>query len=313
MLVRRPERFRPSEITDRAHFAGRRGFLGAAAAGMAALSGAGIVPRAGALDYAAGARLLPGEDLTPEDKAKTYNNFYELGTDKTDPAANAGLYRARPWEVAVTGEVERPRTFGIEDLLALAPLEERVHRLRCVEAWSMVVPWIGYSFSRLADAVGPTSAAKYVRFRTFDPLTLFPDDANSSIEWPYQEGLRIDEATHPLAMLVFGMYGDVLPNQNGAPVRMVIPWKYGFKGAKALVEVAFTRTRPATSWNVLQPREYGFYSNVNPEVSHPRWSQATEKAIGEGFFPKRRKTEMFNGYADEVASLYAGMDLAKDY
>jgi len=306
MIVRRPDRIRPSEITDRAVFEGRRKFLKAAGIGAAA---ALVAPRSEALDYRAGAIALPGVEVTPEDKAKSYNNFYELGTDKMDPFENNGLYEPKPWEVRIHGEVAKPATLGIEEILKLAPLEERVYRLRCVEAWSMVIPWIGYSFSHIANVVEPTGAAKYVKFVTFNPEDLFPDDANRSLEWPYVEGLRMDEAMHPLTLVTLGMYGDVIPTQSGAPVRMMIPWKYGFKSGKAIVDIEFTREQPANTWNVNQPSEYGFYANVNPEVSHPRWSQASERAIGAGFFPVRRDTEIFNGYADEVASLYSGMDL----
>ena len=253
------------------------------------------------------------EELTPRKKVLSYNNFYELGPRKEEPAENSDLYQPSPWQVSVEGEVHKPRVFGADDLLKLAPMEERVYRLRCVEAWSMVVPWIGYSFSHLADAVQPTGNARYVQFLTFHPDDLFPDDTNNSMPWPYSEGLRMDEAMHPLTLLTFGVYGEVLPTQNGAPIRMIIPWKYGFKSGKALVKIIFTEHQPPTSWNLLQPGEYGFYANVNPEVSHPRWSQASEKAIGSSLFTSRRRTDMFNGFGDEVASLYSGMDLRKFY
>lgn len=253
------------------------------------------------------------EALTPRRKALTYNNFYELGTRKEDPEYNKALYKPEPWKVQVAGEVKKPRTFDIDDLRRLAPMEERIYRLRCVEAWSMVIPWIGYSLSHLVDAAQPTGNAKYINFLTFNPEELFPDEANDSLPWPYSEGLRMDEAMHPLTLLTFGMYGEVLPTQNGAPVRMVIPWKYGFKSGKALVRIVFTERRPATSWNDLQPGEYGFYANVNPEVPHPRWSQASEKAITASLWAERRPTEKFNGFGDEVASLYSGMDLSAFY
>ena len=310
MVIGKRDRIRPSEITPRKAFENRRQFLRMAAAGTIA---AGLFPRAGALDYEQGPNLLEGVEITPEEKAKSYNNFYELGADKTDPAENSHLYKPRPWEVRVHGHVATPKTFGIEEILKLAPLEERIYRLRCVEAWSMVIPWIGYSFSHIADAVQPTGSARFVQFKTFNPENLFPSEANSSLDWPYLEGLRIDEAMHPLTMVVLGMYGDVIPTQNGAPLRMMTPWKYGFKSGKAIVDIEFTEEQPRNTWNVLQESEYGFYANVNPNQPHPRWSQVSEKAIGQSFFPVRRDTEMFNGYADEVASLYAGMDLSRNY
>lgn len=298
-------RILPSEITPREKYLGRRELLAAM----------GILPAAAALGPAHAslpeAELWPGsliEKLTPQDKAFSHNNFYELGPRKGDPSENAGLYEAKPWKVMVDGEVERPGEYDVDALLALAPLEERIYRLRCVEAWSMVIPWVGYPFSRLIDEVQPTSNAKYVAFETFNPDVLFPDDSNRSLPWPYVEGLRIDEAAHDLSLLTFGMYGEELLNQCGAPVRMVVPWKYGYKSIKALVRISFVESEPPTSWNVSQPSEYGFYSNVNPERSHPRWSQATERAIGEGFFPTKRETQKFNGYL-QVAKLYEGMDL----
>jgi sulfoxide reductase catalytic subunit YedY len=245
--------------------------------------------------------------------ATTYNNFYEFGTNKSDPAQNAGTLKVRPWTVSIEGEVKRPMTLDIDTLLKLAPLEERIYRLRCVEGWSMVIPWIGYSFSEIIKKVEPTGNAKFVEFTTLADKKQMPGLRNRVLEWPYAEGLRIDEANHPLTLLTLGMYGEVLPNQNGAPVRIVVPWKYGFKSAKSLVKIRFTREQPKTAWNVSAPQEYGFYSNVNPDVDHPRWSQKTERRIGEdGFFTKKRKTLLFNGYS-EVASLYTGMDLKKFY
>ena len=292
----------PSEITSREVYLNRRTVL----AGMVAAS---LVPNAqAALPQA---QPWPGsipDEPTPKDRALSYNNFYELGPSKDGPSENADLYKSKPWEVVVDGEVGNPGTFGVEDLLGLASLEERVYRLRCVEAWSMVIPWLGFPFNALIDKVQPTSKAKYVAFETFNPEVLFPDDANRSLPWPYVEGLRIDEASHDLTLLTFGMYGEELLNQSGAPVRIVVPWKYGYKSIKALVKITFTENQPPTSWNRSQPSEYGFFSNVNPEVNHPRWSQARERAIGSGFFPKKKDTLMFNGY-DEVASLYDGMDL----
>ncbi len=328
MVIRQKSGIRPSEITSKDLFESRRRFLkyasvgaiGAVNVGLAGTVQAHAENEAGEFDVdlrrlAPGPSnyALPGVEPTPRKKAVSHNNFYEMGTSKTDPSRNSGLYQPNPWEVRVHGAVAKPRTFGIEEIEKLAPLEERIYRLRCVEAWSMVIPWIGYSFNHLAKAVEPTGSAKYVAFSTFNPDDLFPSEANGSLDWPYVEGLRIDEAMHPLTLLTVGMYGTVLPTQNGAPVRMIIPWKYGFKSGKAVVDVEFMENEPETAWNKLQPREYGFYANVNPNVSHPRWSQASEKAISDSIFPSRRDTEMFNGYGDEVASLYTGMDLAKFY
>jgi sulfoxide reductase catalytic subunit YedY len=252
---------------------------------------------------------------TKVEAATTYNNFYEFGPDKDDPARLAHTLKPRPWKVQVDGLCAKPRPFDIEEILKLAPLEERIYSLRCVEAWSMVIPWIGYPLSALLKQVEPRPGAKYVEFATLKDAEQFPAQKPSlfglsSLDWPYIEGLRLDEAMHPLTLLTVGMYGQVLPNQNGAPVRIVIPWKYGFKSAKSLVRIRLTDTEPKTAWNKAAPQEYGFYSNVNPTVDHPRWSQATERRIGEF---RRRQTLMFNGYADQVASLYTGMDLKKLY
>jgi len=251
---------------------------------------------------------------TKIESATTYNNFYEFGTNKEDPARLAGSLKPRPWHVQVDGLCAKPKTFDIEEILKLAPLEERIYALRCVEAWSMVIPWIGYPLGALLKQVEPRPGAKYVEFTTLkDPLQFpgqKPSVFGSSLDWPYTEGLRLDEALHPLTLLTVGMYGQVLPNQNGAPVRIVIPWKYGFKSAKSIVRIRLTDAEPKTAWNKAAPQEYGFYSNVNPTVDHPRWSQATERRIGEF---RRRQTLMLNGYADQVASLYTGMDLKKQY
>ncbi|RYY96862.1 MAG: protein-methionine-sulfoxide reductase catalytic subunit MsrP, partial [Comamonadaceae bacterium] len=255
------------------------------------------------------------EKLTDYKDASSYNNFYEFGTDKGDPVKNAHTLKTRPWTVQVEGLVNKPGTFGIEDLLKLSPMEERIYRLRCVEGWSMVIPWQGYSLAELIRKVEPQGSAKYVEFLTLaDPKTM-PFVGSRVLDWPYAEGLRMDEAMHPLTLLSFGMYGEVLPNQNGAPVRLVVPWKYGFKSAKSLVKIRFVEKEPSTAWNKSAAQEYGFYSNVNPDVDHPRWSQATERRIGEpgGLFAKRRKTLMFNGYEAQVGQLYAGMDLKKFY
>ncbi len=320
MLIKLP-RFQqplPSEITPRELAASRRLFLQQMAAGSLSASAAasGLAHAAeGAHPQALQARtnsafLIPDKP-TPYSDASSYNNFYEFGTDKGDPFLYAGSLKTKPWTVRIDGEVKKPMTLDIDSLLKIAPLEERLYRMRCVEGWSMAIPWIGYSLSELIRKVEPTGNAKYVEFTTLADRAQMPGIGSRVLHWPYVEGLRIDEANHPLALLCFGMYGQVLPNQNGAPVRMVLPWKYGFKSAKSIVRIRFTETQPATAWNRAAPEEYGFYSNVNPQVEHPRWSQASERRIGEdGFFTKKRKTLMFNGYP-EVASLYAGMDLKK--
>ena len=317
----------PSEITARSAVEGRRAWLQAvavAAAGTAlgawasrdALAAASLP---GKLPVLAGNRsTVPGavtmDRSTALKDATTYNNFYEFGTDKSDPARHAHTLRTRPWAVQVEGEVNRPGAFAIDDLLKLAPMEERIYRLRCVEGWSMVIPWVGWSLAALIRRVEPTGNAKYVQFVTLADAAQMPGLRSPVLEWPYAEGLRMDEAMHPLSMLAFGMYGQVLPNQNGAPVRLVVPWKYGFKSGKSIVRIRFVEKQPPTSWSVAIPEEYGFYSNVNPKVDHPRWSQATERRIGEdGLFAKKRPTLMFNGYEAQVASLYAGMDLRAFY
>jgi len=251
---------------------------------------------------------------TSQKDITTYNNFYEFGTDKGDPSDYAGRFRASPWTVAIEGEVRKPQVLSLDDLRKLAPLEERVYRLRCVEGWSMVIPWTGYSLSALIRRVEPTGNARFVEFVTAVQPDTMPGLRTRVLDWPYVEGLRMDEAMQPLTLLTFGVYGETLPNQNGAPVRVVVPWKYGFKSGKSLVKIRFVEKRPATSWVKAAPQEYGFYANVNPDVPHPRWSQATERRIGEdGLFSPKRKSLMFNGYADQVASLYAGMDLAREY
>ena len=252
------------------------------------------------------------DKLTDYKDASGYNNFYEFGTDKADPAKNAGSLVTNPWTVEVEGLVKKPAKYAIEDLLKLSAQEERIYRLRCVEGWSMVIPWVGYSVAELIKKVEPLGSAKYVEFITLaDPKTM-PFVGSRVLEWPYTEALRMDEAMHPLAMLAFGMYGETMPKQNGAPLRLVVPWKYGFKSGKSIVKIRFTDKEPKTSWNKSAPQEYGFYSNVNPTVDHPRWSQASERRIGEdGLFAKKRKTLMFNGYEAQVGQLYAGMDLKK--
>ena len=308
-----------SEITPREVYEGRRDFLAKIAAGAVAGSALWELANREAFAQAALPRLAAkanpafstNEKQTAFKDATTYNNFYEFGTEKSDPSENAHTLRTRPWTVAIEGEVKKPMTLDIDSLLKLAPLEERVYRLRCVEGWSMVVPWVGYSLSELIRKAEPTGDAKYVEFVTLADKTQMSGLGSPVLKWPYVEGLRMDEAMHPLTLLTVGMYGEVLPHQNGAPVRIVVPWKYGFKSAKSIVKVRFTKDQPKTAWNVSAPSEYGFYSNVNPEVDHPRWSQASERRIGEdGLFAKKRKTLMFNGY-NEVASLYTGMDLRK--
>ena len=318
MLIRRPADVLPSEITPREVYLRRREFVKQAAA-------LGLI---GPLFGSAAARAAPARSLaklpgrpsafsTTEKRTSykditSYCNYYEFGTDKTDPPEYAPAMKTRPWSVMIDGEVKRKGPIDIEALLKLAPMQERIYRLRCVEAWSMVIPWVGYPFAELIKHIEPTSRAKYVAFTTrLDPASMVGTRL-PVLDWPYKEGLRIDEAMNPLTLLTFGLYGEVLPNQNGAPVRVVVPWKYGFKSAKALVKITFTERQPVTAWNEAAPNEYGFYSNVNPHVDHPRWSQATERRIGEdGFFKPKRKTLMFNGYGEQVAQLYAGMDLKK--
>ena len=318
MLIRRPERFRSSEITDEAVYLNRRAFMVGVAA-LTLLPGESEAMPAPPVDKLAKLSATPTSYRHPDtptkiEAATTYNNFYEFGVDKEDPSRNAGTLKPRPWSVAVEGLVQKPKTFDVDELIKLAPLEERVYSLRCVEAWSMVIPWIGIPLSALLKRVEPLGKAKYVEFLTLVDPEQMPAQKKglfsfSSLDWPYVEGLRLDEALHPLTLLTFGMYGRVLPNQNGAPVRVVIPWKYGFKSAKSIVKIRLVEAEPKTSWSKAQGSEYGFYSNVNPDVSHPRWSQATERRIGEF---RRRDTKLFNGYS-EVASLYTGMDLRKQY
>ena len=320
MLIRRAERFTYSEITPYPTYLDRRSFIrggliaGAAALALTPKGARAATPKGQPLAAQRNVPLSLGEPPTPFESATTYNNFYEFGTDKEDPARLGGSLKTRPWSVKVEGLCAKPRSFDIEELLKLAPLEERVYSLRCVEAWSMVIPWIGFPLSALLKQVEPTAAAKYVEFVTLNDPAQFPGQKpgffGGSLDWPYVEGLRLDEAMHPLTLMTVGMYGRVLPNQNGAPFRVVVPWKYGFKSGKSIVRIRLTADQPKTSWEKAASQEYGFYSNVNPEVSHPRWSQATERRIGEF---RRRKTLMFNGYADQVASLYGGMDLKKFY
>lgn len=330
MLIRTDRGFihpHSSEITPQAVYEQRRDFLklmatGVAGAGLAAWAGRNAQAQTvapGRLPRLPGAKSsVPGatatDKLTSYRDVTTYNNYYEFGTDKSDPARNAGTLRPRPWTVSVEGAVRKPRVFGIDDLLKMAAMEERIYRMRCVESWSMVIPWVGFSFSELIKRVEPTGNAKFVRFVTLADEKQMPGLRSPVLDWPYVEGLRMDEAAHPLTLLTFGLYGEVLPNQNGAPVRLVVPWKYGFKSGKSLVKIVFSENQPKTSWESSAPHEYGFYSNVNPGVDHPRWSQATERRIGEdGLFQRKRPTLMFNGYEPQVGQLYAGMDLKKFY
>jgi sulfoxide reductase catalytic subunit YedY len=321
MLIRRPADILPSEITPQRFYARRRELLKFAAAGpilgAAGLFGCDASGSSQAktlglqkLENVAKSPLSTSEPPTDYQHVTTYNNYYEFGTEKEEPAVYAKRLKVRPWQVVVEGEVAKPRTFGIEELLKF-PLEERIYRLRCVEAWSMVIPWIGFPFSELAKLVQPTSKAKFVEFLTaYQPDTMVGVKL-PVLDWPYLEGLRIDEAMHPLTILAVGLYGEVLPNQNGAPIRLVVPWKYGFKSGKSIVRIRFVEKQPKTAWERANPSEYGFYSNVNPAVDHPRWTQKKERRIPDFF--ARRDTVLFNGYGDQVASLYAGMDLKKLY
>ncbi len=319
MLIRRAPTFRSSDITDEKLYLDRRTFLagGAAAAGALLIpdttDAAPKAPTGAPLKAMRNPAFVNPDALTKIEDAASYNNFYEFGVNKDDPARLGHTLKPRPWTVKVEGLVGKPKTYDIDELLRF-PLEERVYSLRCVEAWSMIIPWIGFPLSALLKQVEPMGNAKFVEFTTLHDPQQFPGQKpgffGGGLDWPYVEGLRLDEALHPLTLMTVGMYGQVLPNQNGAPFRVVIPWKYGFKSGKSLVRIRLTADQPKTAWEKAAPQEYGFYSNVNPEVSHPRWSQATERRIGEF---RRRKTLMFNGYADQVGSLYTGLDLKKFY
>lgn len=310
-----------SEITPQAVFENRRDLIKAAAAGTFGLALApwfsrqALAANPEKLAATLNASYAPKDELTPLKYVTSYNNFYEFGTDKSDPAAYASTLQTRPWTVSIEGLVKKPMTLDMDDLLKLAPMEERIYRMRCVEGWSMVIPWDGYSLSKLISKVEPLGSAKFVEFISLADRKQMPGVKSNIIDWPYREGLRMDEAMNPLTLLTFGLYGEVLPKQNGAPVRIVVPWKYGFKSAKSIVKIRFTEEMPKTSWSQFDAREYGFYSNVNPQVDHPRWSQASERRIGDskGAFAPKIKTQMFNGYGDQVASMYTGMDLKKFY
>ena len=320
MLIKKNSGIKPSDITDKSIYLNRRKFLIGAAGSLTSIAAGLIAPAL--LDPVRGAyagekltgvrksALSTAETQTSHKDITTYNNFYEFGTDKYSPAKYAKSLVTRPWTVAVEGEVKRPKVYDIDELIKISPLEERIYRLRCVEGWSMVIPWAGFPLNAVINQVEPASKAKYVEFKTlFDPKQM-PGQYRGVLEWSYTEGLRMDEAMHPLTILAVGLYGEVLPNQNGAPLRLVVPWKYGFKSIKSIVRIRFVEKQPLTAWMKAAPHEYGFYSNVNPEVDHPRWSQAKERRIGE--FSKR-PTLMFNGYADQVAHLYKGMDLRANF
>ena len=344
-----PSNILPSEITPRELFENKRSFIKAAGLGLIAGStallstnvlattiaggetkGAGLlIGRANApasaekISTKVGARTKiagykktaygAGEKLTKYEDVTTYNNYYEFGTDKSDPAKYASQFKPRPWTISIEGEVKKAKTISIEELMKLAPLEERIYRHRCVEAWSMVIPWVGLPLASLVKWAEPTGNAKYIEFITANDSKTMPGVNSPVLDWPYTEALRLDEANNPLALLAVGLYGELLPNQNGAPVRLVTPWKYGFKGAKAIVKIRFVEKMPLTTWAKAGPSEYGFYANVNPEVDHPRWSQSSEKPIGAGLFGGRIKTKMFNGYSEQVAQMYAGMNLSNNF
>jgi sulfoxide reductase catalytic subunit YedY len=315
MLLRRPADILPSEITPRDLYLTRRQWM----TGAAGLALAGALPgglSAAPLSAAKSPLSATDEKLTSREDVTSYNNYYEFGTRKEDPAAYAGSLKTSPWTVKVDGMVGKPQEFGVEDLIKSSTLEERIYRMRCVEGWSMVIPWVGFSLADLIRRVEPLGSAKYVAFETASRPEEMRGLASpfQVLDWPYVEGLRLDEAMHPLTILAVGLYGETLPNQNGAPIRLVVPWKYGFKGIKSITRISFVDKQPETSWNRQAADEYGFYANVNPKVDHPRWSQATERRIGEGgLFAKRRPTLPFNGYAEQVAGLYSGMDLRKFY
>jgi sulfoxide reductase catalytic subunit YedY len=320
MLIKKAEDIRSSEITPKSLYLNRRKFLaGAAIAGAAAATGLGLreivspsatVLAGNKIDGVKKSALSTTETVTPCKDVTNYNNYYEFSTEKDEPAKLAQKFRTRPWKVKIDGLVDKKQELDVDAILKMAPPEERIYRHRCVEGWSIVVPWVGFSLSELIKRVNPTSKAKFVEFTTLLDLAQMPGQQRNVLQWPYVEGLRMDEAMNPLALLCFGMYGEELPNQDGAPLRIIVPWKYGFKSAKAIVRIRFTDKQPLNSWNISAPMEYGFYSNVNPNVDHPRWSQAKERRLGE--FSKR-PTLMFNGYADQVASLYSGMDLKKNF
>jgi len=319
MLIKKPADIRPSEITSKANYLNRRTFIRAGSiAGASILAG----PAAAAVVPDESRAKLPGivesefsTDETPNsyEDVTGYNNFYEFGTGKEDPARYSKEFDARPWSITVDGHAEKTGTFHFEDFIKPFDLEERIYRMRCVEAWSMVIPWVGISLADVVKHHQPTSKAKYIAFETLHDPVRMPGQRRRVLEWPYREGLTIAEATNPLAILAVGVFGETLPNQNGAPIRLVVPWKYGFKGIKSIVRMSFVEKQPDVSWRMAAANEYGFYANVNPEVDHPRWSQASERAIGGGLFAPRKPTLMFNGYGEQVAHLYDGLDLRKNF
>ncbi|MDJ0759331.1 MAG: protein-methionine-sulfoxide reductase catalytic subunit MsrP [Woeseiaceae bacterium] len=319
MLIKKPSDILPSEITSETNYLNRRQFIraGAIAGGAAFAPGAlgALVPdqRGAVLPDVGKSPLSTDEDLNSYEDITTYNNFYEFGTGKDDPYRNAQDFEPRPWTITVDGHAEKTGSFHFDDFIKPFDLEERIYRLRCVEAWSMVVPWVGISLAEVVKSLKPTSKAKYVAFETLHDPVRMPGQRRRVLDWPYREGLTIEEATNDLSILAVGIYGKVIPNQNGAPIRLVVPWKYGFKSIKSIVRISFTERRPRTSWNMSAPQEYGFYANVNPDVDHPRWSQANERRIGAGLFTPRQPTQMFNGYGEQVAHLYKGLDLRRNY
>jgi sulfoxide reductase catalytic subunit YedY len=310
MIIRKPSDLRYSAVTPKQVYLNRRRFLGAAPIALGALLGSRAAQATTKLTGVSKSSYTVDDKVTPLDVITHYNNFYEFGTDKEDPSRNAQNFRTSPWMVKVEGEVAKPKILDLDALMKLAPLEERIYRHRCVEAWSIVVPWIGYSLNALLKEVEPTSKAKFVAFESYYDRKQMPQGTWAGIQFPYVEGLRLDEAMNPLALLAVGLYGETLPPQDGAPFRLVVPWKYGFKSIKSIVKIKLVEKMPPTTWNLSAPQEYGFYSNVNPEVDHPRWSQAKERRLGEFL---KRNTLKFNGYGEQVASLYTGMDLRKNY
>jgi methionine sulfoxide reductase catalytic subunit len=319
VLLRKPSDIRSSEITSRENYLNRRAFMQsavlAAGAAVAGPAGAALVPaqRGAQIPDIAKSQFSTGERPNNFEDITSYNNYYEFGTGKEDPQYNAADFQPRPWTVRVAGEAEVTGDFDFEDFIKPFAAEERIYRMRCVEAWSMVIPWVGISLAEVIKRFKPTSKAKYVAFETLEDKKRMPGQRFPVLDWPYREGLTIAEATHPLTILAVGLYGEVLPNQNGAPLRLVVPWKYGFKGIKGIVSMRFTEQQPKTSWNLSAPSEYGFYANVNPKVDHPRWNQARERRIGAGLFADKIPTQMFNGYGEQVAHLYDGLDLRKNY
>ncbi len=319
MLIRKPADIRPSEITSERNYCDRREFIraGAIAGGSLAVgaSMAAVIPdtRLARLDKVSTSPFSTTEAPNSFEDISTYNNFYEFGLDKDDPFENAQEFETRPWTIEVTGHADKTGTYDFDDFMKPFELEERIYRMRCVEAWSMVIPWVGISLAEVVKHFQPTSKAKYIAFETLNDREQMPGVRGRSLSWPYREGLTIAEATNPLPILAVGIYGNVIPNQNGAPIRLVVPWKYGFKGIKSIVKINFASSRPKTSWNMAIPGEYGFYANVNPDVSHPRWSQARERRIGAGIFAKKQETLMFNGYGEQVAHLYEGLNLRRNF